>query len=68
MVTLTGSNLATASAVTFGAAAVPFTVVSDTQITAVAPAGAAGPVTVTVTTAGGTGPGLTYTRVAAPGI
>ncbi|WP_329038300.1 IPT/TIG domain-containing protein [Streptomyces sp. NBC_01725] len=68
VVTLIGTNLASASAVTFGAAAVPFTVVSDTQIAAVAPAGAAGPVTVTVTTSGGTSPGLTYTRVAAPGI
>ncbi|MFE3249743.1 IPT/TIG domain-containing protein [Streptomyces sp. NPDC059209] len=68
VVTLSGTNLATASAVTFGGTAVSFTVVSDTQITAVAPAGAAGPVTVTVTTAGGTSPGLTYTRVAAPGI
>ena len=68
VVTLIGTNLATASAVTFGGTAVSFTVVSDTQITAVAPAGPSGPVTVTVTTAGGTSPGLTYTRAAAPGI
>ncbi|MFD9872191.1 IPT/TIG domain-containing protein [Streptomyces niveus] len=68
VVTLIGTNLSTASAVTFGGTTAPFTVVSDTQITAVAPAGAAGPVTVTVTTAGGTGPGLTYTRLGAPGI
>ncbi|WP_405575361.1 IPT/TIG domain-containing protein [Streptomyces sp. NBC_01167] len=68
VVTITGTNLATATAVTFGGTAVSFTVVSDTQITAVAAAGPAGPVTVIVTTAGGTSPGLTYTRVAAPGI
>ncbi|MEU5808658.1 IPT/TIG domain-containing protein [Streptomyces sp. NPDC047718] len=68
VVTLTGTNLATAKAVTFGGTAVSFTVVSDTQITGVAPAGPAGPVTVTVTTAGGTSPGLTYTRKAQPGI
>ncbi|MGY3676734.1 IPT/TIG domain-containing protein [Streptomyces sp. TE33382] len=68
VVTLTGMNLATASAVTFGGTAVSFTVASDTQVMAVAPAGPSGPVTVTVTTAGGTSPGLTYTRVAAPGI
>ncbi|NXY93062.1 IPT/TIG domain-containing protein [Streptomyces sp. BR123] len=68
VVTLTGTNLATAKAVTFGGTAVSFTVVSDTQITGVAPAGPAGPVTVTVTTAGGTSPGLTYTRKAPPGI
>ncbi|WP_406142632.1 IPT/TIG domain-containing protein [Streptomyces anulatus] len=68
VVTLTGTNLASASAVTFGGTAASFTVVSDTQITAVAPAGPAGPATVTVTTVGGTSPGLTYTRVAGPGI
>ncbi|MGW1555224.1 IPT/TIG domain-containing protein [Streptomyces sp. NPDC002144] len=68
VVTLTGTNLATTSAVVFGAVTVPFTVVSNTQVTAIAPAGPAGPVTVTVTTAGGTAPGLTYTRNAPPGI
>ncbi|MFD6334919.1 IPT/TIG domain-containing protein [Streptomyces niveus] len=68
VVTLTGTNLATASAVTFGGAPVPFTVVSATQITAVAPAGPAGPVAVAVTTAGGTASGPAYNRVAAPGI
>ncbi|MEV2244283.1 IPT/TIG domain-containing protein [Streptomyces sp. NPDC049970] len=68
VVTLAGTNLATASVVRFGATAVPFTVVSDTQVTAVAPAAPAGPVAVTVTTAGGTSTGLTYTRVAVPGI
>ncbi|MFR9799982.1 IPT/TIG domain-containing protein [Streptomyces sp. MS06] len=68
VVTLTGANLATAASVTFGAVAAGFTVVSDTQVTAVEPAGPAGPVTVAVTTAGGTSAGLTYTRVAAPAI
>ncbi|MGW0616268.1 IPT/TIG domain-containing protein [Streptomyces sp. NPDC002765] len=68
LVTLTGTNLATASAVVFGAVTAPFTVVSNTQVTATAPAGPAGPITVTVTTAGGTAPGLTYTRKAPPGI
>lgn len=68
VVTLTGMNLATASAVTFGATAVSFAVVSNTQITADAPAGPAGPAAVTITTAGGTSPGLTFTRVTAPGI
>ncbi|MEU0009244.1 IPT/TIG domain-containing protein [Streptomyces sp. NPDC006314] len=68
VVTLTGTNLATASKVTFGSQIAGFTVVSDTQITATVPAGPAGPATVSVTTAGGTSAGLTYTRVAAPGI
>ena len=54
-VTLTGTNLTGATAVTFGGtAATSFTVVSDTEITAVAPAHAAGAVDVAVTTVGGT--------------
>jgi len=55
-VTLTGTNLSGASAVSFGANAASFTVVSGTSITATAPASTtgAGPVTVTVTTPGGT--------------
>ncbi|MFI8301294.1 IPT/TIG domain-containing protein [Streptomyces nigra] len=68
VVTLTGTNLATTSAVTFGSTAASFTVVSNTQVTAVVPAGAPGPVTVSVTTAGGTSPSLPYTRTAAPGV
>ena len=55
VVTITGTNFTGASAVKFGTtAAVSFTVNSDTQITATAPAGAVGSVDVTVTTAGGT--------------
>ncbi|MBF5002610.1 IPT/TIG domain-containing protein, partial [Nocardia sp. BSTN01] len=51
----------------FGATpATSFTVNSATQITAVAPAGAAGTVTVTVTTTGGTSNGVSYTYVAVP--
>ncbi|MEI9982556.1 MAG: IPT/TIG domain-containing protein [Aliidongia sp.] len=54
-VTITGTNLTAASAVKFGAApATAVTVVSATEITATAPAGAAGAVDVTVTTPGGT--------------
>ncbi|WP_280350657.1 IPT/TIG domain-containing protein, partial [Nocardia abscessus] len=52
----------------FGATpAASFTVNSDTQITAVAPAGT-GTVQVTVTTAGGTSNGVAYTYVAVPAI
>nr|WP_308433116.1 IPT/TIG domain-containing protein [Streptomyces libani] len=66
-VTLTGTHLIEATAVRFGAtAATSFTVVSDTQITAVVPAGAAGPVQVTVTTVGGTSNPVSYTYLAAP--
>jgi len=55
LVTLTGSNFTGASAVSFGATpAATFTVVSSTQITAVSPAQAAGPVNVRVTTTAGT--------------
>jgi hypothetical protein len=49
------------------AAATSFTVVSDTSIVAVSPAGS-GTVQVTVTTGGGTSNGLAYTFVSAPQI
>ncbi|MGY2154529.1 IPT/TIG domain-containing protein, partial [Nocardia gipuzkoensis] len=65
-VVLTGTGLSTTSAVTFGGTpATSFTVNSNTQVTAVAPAGT-GTVQVTVTTAGGTSNGLSYTYVAVP--
>jgi hypothetical protein len=54
-VTITGTNLTGASAVKFGgAAAARFAVNGATSITAIAPAGAAGTVDVTVTTGNGT--------------
>ncbi|MGX7760475.1 IPT/TIG domain-containing protein [Streptomyces angustmyceticus] len=66
-VTLTGIHLVEATAVRFGAIpATTFTVVSDSQITAVVPAGAAGLADVTVTTAGGTSNPVTYTYLPAP--
>ncbi|WDQ35456.1 IPT/TIG domain-containing protein [Paenibacillus marchantiae] len=54
IVTLTGTNLTDATAVKFGATAASYTVNSATQITAIAPAGSAGTIDVTVTTPGGT--------------
>ena len=66
-VTLTGSHFTAASAVTFGsAAATSFTVVSDTEITALVPAGTAGSVSVSVSTVGGTSNSLSYTYLSAP--
>ncbi|WP_413807731.1 IPT/TIG domain-containing protein [Streptomyces sp. OE57] len=66
-VTLTGSGLTGVTAVNFGAApALSFTVVSATQITAVAPPGAAGPVQITVTGPGGSSNGVTYFYVGVP--
>jgi hypothetical protein len=54
-VTITGTDLTDATGVSFGAtAAASFTVDNATQITATSPAHAAGPVDITVTTAGGT--------------
>ena len=54
-VTITGTNFTGATVVKFGATnATAFTVNSATSITAAAPAGSAGTVDVTVTTAGGT--------------
>jgi len=70
MVTITGTDLAGATAVTFGGtAATAFTVNSATSITATAPAGSAGAIDVTVTTSGGTsatGAADRFTYVAAP--
>ena len=55
IVTINGSNLTYATMVEFGAtAATNFVIVSATQIMATSPAGVAGTVDVTVTTAGGT--------------
>lgn len=67
-VTLTGTNLTGATAVLFGTTPAAFTVVSDTQLVAVAPPGSAGPVGITVVTPGGTTASVTYTRVGPPGI
>ncbi|MEV7683930.1 IPT/TIG domain-containing protein [Streptomyces sp. NPDC088341] len=65
-VTLTGSGLAGTTAVTFGAAPAAFTVISDTQLAAVAPASAPGSVQITVTTVGGTSNGVFYLYLTAP--
>ncbi|MDN2502856.1 cell surface protein, partial [Nocardia nova] len=66
-VVLTGTDLSGATAVSFGGTpATSFTVDSATQITALAPAGTAGTVQITVTTAGGTSNGVAYTYIAVP--
>jgi hypothetical protein len=69
VVTITGAHLTGATAVSFGAtAASSFTVVSDTQVTATAPAGS-GTVDVRVTTPNGTSiaaPADRYTYTSAP--
>ncbi|SOE16043.1 IPT/TIG domain-containing protein [Streptomyces sp. 2323.1] len=68
-VTINGTGLTTASAVHFGTVTATPTVVNDGQLTVTVPAGVApGPVSVSVTTAGGTNNGLTYTYVDAPTI
>lgn len=63
-VTLTGSDFTGATQVTFGASGTPrpFTVDSDTQITVVSPAHAAGQQNVFVTTLGGTSAAKTANR------
>ena len=54
-ITITGTNLTSATAVKFGSTnATSYTVNSSTQITATAPSGSAGTVNVTVISAGGT--------------
>lgn len=68
-VAINGTGLSTATAVHFGAVTATPTVVNDSQLTVTVPAGtAAGPVGVSVTTAGGTNNGLTYTYVDVPTI
>jgi uncharacterized protein (TIGR03437 family) len=56
LVTITGTGLIQATTVKFGTVkATTFTVVSDSQVTAVVPSGlAAGAVTISITTPGGT--------------
>ncbi|WP_330346953.1 IPT/TIG domain-containing protein [Streptomyces sp. NBC_00582] len=67
VVTLYGTELSAATSVRFGTHTVVPTVVTDRQLTAPVPAGAAtGLVTVTVTTAGGTSNTATYAYVGAP--
>jgi hypothetical protein len=66
VITINGTGFSSASSVSFGANTAVPTVVSDSQLTVVAPAGAAGSVGVSVTTAGGTNNGLSYTYIAAP--
>ncbi len=68
-VNIPGFRFSGATAVTFGTTpATSFTVVSDTQITATAPAGPAGTVDVTVTAAGGTSVSVPYQYIAPPAI
>jgi hypothetical protein len=68
-ITVSGTGLSTATSVAFGANSAVPAVVSDSQITVAVPAGAAaGPVGVSVTTAGGTNNGLSYTYIDAPTI
>ncbi|MYX38722.1 MULTISPECIES: IPT/TIG domain-containing protein [unclassified Streptomyces] len=65
-VTINGTGLYTASSVAFGSNTAVPAVVSDGQITVVTPSGTAGSVSVSVTTAGGTNNGFTYTYFDAP--
>ncbi|MGA8115261.1 MAG: IPT/TIG domain-containing protein [Actinocatenispora sp.] len=68
-VTINGTALSTATSVAFGANSATPTVVNDSTLSVVVPAGAApGSVGVSVTTAGGTNNGLSYTYVDAPTI
>ncbi|MFJ1831876.1 IPT/TIG domain-containing protein [Streptomyces sp. NPDC088178] len=68
-IVISGTGLSTATSVSFGANSATPTVLSDSQISVVVPAGAAaGSVGVSVTTAGGTNNGLSYTYIDAPTI
>ncbi|MGW7258483.1 IPT/TIG domain-containing protein [Streptomyces sp. NPDC054834] len=68
-VTIQGTGLSTATSVSFGGVTATPTVVSDAQISVTVPAGAvAGSVGVSVTTAGGSNNGLSYTYIDVPTI
>ncbi|MEU0009243.1 IPT/TIG domain-containing protein [Streptomyces sp. NPDC006314] len=68
-ITINGVGLSTATSVSFGGVTVTPTVLSDTQLSVTVPAGAAaGPVGVSVTTAGGTNNGLSYVYVDVPAV
>ncbi|MER5617605.1 IPT/TIG domain-containing protein [Streptomyces sp. NPDC002215] len=68
-VVISGTGLSTATGVSFGANTATPTVLSDSRISVVVPAGAAaGPVGVSVTTAGGSNNGLSYTYIDVPTI
>ena len=67
VVTLTGTNLTGATAVTFNGTSASYTVVSATSITATVPAGASTGV-VAVVTPGGTASGPVFTVIGAPTI
>ncbi|MCI2423491.1 IPT/TIG domain-containing protein [Saccharopolyspora sp. K220] len=69
VVTITGTDLSGATAVTFGGTpAASFTVNSSTQITATTPARPAGPAQVVVTTPGGTSNSLSFGYLSTPTI
>lgn len=68
-VIITGTSLSGATAVKFGSTSATYTVNSATQITVTSPAGAAGTIDITITTAGGTsatGAADKFTYVAVP--
>ncbi|MGW4730613.1 IPT/TIG domain-containing protein [Streptomyces shenzhenensis] len=67
-VALTGTALSGATAVMFGGHSATITGNTSTQITAQAPAGAAGPVNLTVTTGGGTSTPVSYFYVPLPAV
>lgn len=68
-VTITGFNLFTATSVSFGANTATPTIISDSQIQVVVPAGSgAGSIPVVINTVGGVASGFTYNYVEAPTI
>jgi hypothetical protein len=67
-VTITGSNLGLTTSVLFGGVAVPFVVLSDTEVVATNPGGTPSLVAVTVTTPGGVSNTANYQLLAAPSV
>jgi hypothetical protein len=68
-VTITGTNLAQTTNVTFGGAPAAFGVITDTTVSAITPAGSAGTTDVVITTSGGSATATDgFTYIASPGI
>lgn len=68
-VTLTGTNLLSATSVTFDGVPAPFGIINSTTIAAIAPPGSAGAVDVVITTSGGSATAVgAFTYISGPGI
>lgn len=67
-ISINGINLSTATSVQFGPNSATPTIISDSQIEVVVPAGSPGSVTISITTVGGISSGISYNYIDSPSI